>query len=206
MYCVMDDMPKASQYESFSEWTDEEILLEYRITFQREAFEELVRRYERELYNYLRRYLGDADLAEDIFQTTFLQVHLKCNQFEEGRKFRPWLYRIATNQAIDSRRKSGRIQEITLHGNTDEDGAASDVIVLKSNEPDPAVLIDENEQVEKVLEAVQNLPEILKQVLNLVYFQGMRYQEAAEALGVPFGTIKSRLSNAVKKLNSLLRK
>ena len=85
--------------------TDEQLIAQYRQTGKRELFAELVYRYERELYNYLRRYLNDAELAEDAFQATFLQVHLKCDQFDEGRRFRPWLYAVATNQAIDARRK-----------------------------------------------------------------------------------------------------
>src|SRR5207302_8503371 len=67
---------------------------------QKEAFGVLVRRYERELYGYLRRYLGDSSLAEDVFQNTFLQLFVKSNQYEAGRPVRPWLYTIATNQAI----------------------------------------------------------------------------------------------------------
>src|SRR3989304_4903459 len=85
--------------------SDELLLRRYRDKGDRAAFEELVHRYERELYSYLRRYLGDADLAEDVFQTTFLQVHQKCSQFQDGRSFRPWLYTIATHQAIDALRK-----------------------------------------------------------------------------------------------------
>ena len=74
----------------------------------------LVHRYERELYSYLRRYLGDAAMAEDAFQGTFLQIHLKCGQFEPGRKFRPWLYTIATNQAIDAQRRNKRHRMVSL--------------------------------------------------------------------------------------------
>ena len=53
------------------------------------------------MYGYLRKYLKDAELAEDAFQATFLEVHLKCRQFDPSRRFRPWLYRIATTGAID---------------------------------------------------------------------------------------------------------
>ena len=88
--------------------SDEELLLAYRSKADRGAFEELVRRYEKELYGYLRHYLNDAEMAEDVFQQTFLQVHLKCDQFEEGRKVRPWLYTVATNQAIDCQRRNKR--------------------------------------------------------------------------------------------------
>ncbi|MFM7033746.1 MAG: RNA polymerase sigma factor, partial [Planctomycetia bacterium] len=80
--------------------TDEELLARFRKDDDAAAFESLVHRYERELFSYLRRYLGSTEMAEDVFQATFLQVHLKKEQFEEGRRFRPWLYTIATNQAI----------------------------------------------------------------------------------------------------------
>ena len=99
--CAVSDSPLAN-------WSDEELLLEYRSMGDRRAFDELVHRYERELYNYLRQYLGDAQMAEDTFQTTFLQVHLKCDRFEEGRKLKPWLYTVATNQAIDAQRRNRR--------------------------------------------------------------------------------------------------
>src|SRR6266550_5427950 len=78
------------------------------------AFGALVRRYERELYGYLRRYLGDGSLAEDVFQNTFLQLHLKSGQYQPGHPVRPWLYTIATHQAIDAMRRNGRHQAVSL--------------------------------------------------------------------------------------------
>ncbi|MBI3469295.1 MAG: sigma-70 family RNA polymerase sigma factor, partial [Planctomycetes bacterium] len=94
--------------------SDELLLRSYRDKGDRAAFEELVHRYERELYSYLRRYLGDADLAEDVFQATFFQVHQKCHLFEDRRSFRPWLYTIATHQAIDALRKLRRHRTVSL--------------------------------------------------------------------------------------------
>src|SRR6476646_5723809 len=101
-----------------TEMSDEALLLAYRGRADRQAFNELVHRYERELFSYLRRYLGDAPAAEDAFQATFLQVHLKCDQFAEGRKFRPWLYTIATNQAIDAQRRNKRHRSVSLDRTT----------------------------------------------------------------------------------------
>src|SRR6187397_2007196 len=98
----------------WAEWTDEELMLAYRDRGDRDAFDQLVHRYERELYSYLRRFLGDAAAAEDAFQATFLQVHLKCDQFESDRKVRPWLYTIATNQAIDLQRRIKRHKMVSL--------------------------------------------------------------------------------------------
>jgi RNA polymerase sigma-70 factor (ECF subfamily) len=204
MYCVAQETARFSTID-FSQWTDEELILEYRITQQREAFEELVKRYERELFNYLRHYLGNTESAEDIFQTTFLQVLTKCDQFEEGRKFRPWLYRIATNQAIDLCRKMKRYQVISIDEtyNTNPDSVKlADLLV--GDETDPMMGSINEEQTLQVRKAVERLPDFLRQVLYMVYFQGMSYRDAAESLGIPFGTIKSRLNTAVKKLNHLL--
>src|SRR5438132_9613746 len=87
--------------------TDEALLARLRAG-ERDVFGTLVRRYERELFGYLRRYLADDDLADDVFQNTFLQVYLKIQQYEPGRPARPWLYAIATNQAIDALRRRNR--------------------------------------------------------------------------------------------------
>src|SRR5712692_7198133 len=99
--------------------SDEDLLAQFR-RGRSEAFGVLVRRYERELYGYLRRYLGDASLAEDVFQNTFLQLFLKSNQYEPGRPVRPWLYTIATNQAIDALRRTGRHQAVSLDQGRDD--------------------------------------------------------------------------------------
>jgi RNA polymerase sigma-70 factor, ECF subfamily len=93
---------------------DEELMSEYVQTGSQPAFQELVRRFEREIYSYLRHYLGDAHLAEDAFQATFLQLHLKCHQFEPGRRLRPWLYTIAGNQATDLLRRNRRHKAMSL--------------------------------------------------------------------------------------------
>src|SRR3954469_3436222 len=106
-----------------SSLSDEDLLLGYRESSESSLFQELVRRYERELYSYLRRYLGDAEMAEDAFQAAFLQVHLKCDQYEPGRAFRPWLYTIATNQAIDAQRRNKRHRSISLDRNTRPEGS-----------------------------------------------------------------------------------
>ena len=86
---------------SWSVCSDEDLLVHYARQGTREAFEELVHRYERELYSYLRNYLHSVHQAEEHIPTVFLQVHLKCREFDPQRRFRPWLYRIATSRAID---------------------------------------------------------------------------------------------------------
>ena len=188
--------------------TDEELLIAYRSEGDRTAFEVLVKRYERELYSYLRYYLGNADLAEDVFQTTFFLILKNCERFEESRAFRPWLYRIATNQAIDARRRNKCRLAISLDAETqcDENGWNIYAAQLSSEETDPGETVLDMERGRQVREAVEQLPETLRQVLYLVFFQGMKYHEASETLGIPFGTIKSRLNIAIKKLQFVLAK
>jgi len=184
--------------------SDEELLLAHRDHADRLAFTELVRRYERELYSYLRRYLADASMAEDAFQATFLQVHLKSDQFEEGRKFRPWLYTIATNQAIDAQRRNKRHRSVSLDRNTKQQGSddlGSLMDLLVSKEPTPDARVDASQQAEWIRSAVEDLPESLGEAVNLVYYQGLKYREAADILKIPVGTVKSRLHSAILKLN-----
>jgi RNA polymerase sigma-70 factor, ECF subfamily len=168
-----------------------------------QAFGVLVRRYERELYGYLRRYLGDGCLAEDVFQNTFLQLHLKRGQYEVGRRVRPWLYTIATHQAVDALRRNGRHQAVSLEQTRDagSDGEADSLSAsLESRCLDPFETASGNEQAERVRAAVELLPGFLKQVLILAYYQGMKYREVAEIMGIPVGTVKSRLHAALVKL------
>jgi RNA polymerase sigma-70 factor (ECF subfamily) len=190
--------------------TDEELLLGYRSRGDRRAFGALVHRYERELFGYLRHYLGDAAQAEDVFQQTFLQVHLKCDQFEPGRKVRPWLYTVATNQAIDSQRRQRRHRMASLDRRSGRSGSESPdetgalIRLLDSPEPDPAEQTELAESRQQVRRAVEDLPEPARQVVMLVYFQGLKYREAAEVLSIPVGTVKSRLHGAIQKLSETL--
>jgi RNA polymerase sigma-70 factor (ECF subfamily) len=185
------------------ERVDEELLLEYRATKDREIFAELVRRYESELYSYLRRYLGSSELAEDAFQSAFLQVHLKCDQFEEGRRFKPWLYAIATNQAIDVQRRDRRHRAVSLDGGTGRGQAAPErrlVELMDSGHPEPSRRAHENERSQALQSAIDQLSEQMRTVVHLVYYQGLKYREAAEVMRIPVGTVKSRLHTAVAKL------
>jgi RNA polymerase sigma-70 factor (ECF subfamily) len=204
------DKPTAA--DSDTDWaeprTDEQLLLGYRADGDRSAFGELVHRYERELFNYLRHYLGDEQAAEDVFQQTFLQIHLKCDTFDPDRKVRPWLYTVATHQAIDLQRRNRRhrMPSLDRRGGQGADGtqAAGLIDVLQGDGADPAERADLRERREVVREAVDELPEPVRQVILLVYFQGLKYREAAEVLDVPIGTVKSRVHAAIQKLSQSL--
>lgn len=183
---------------------DEQLLAQYQRSGDRAVFELLVHRYEREIYSYLRRYLGCAEMAEDAFQGTFLQVHLKCEQFDSGRRFRPWLYAIATNQAIDVRRRNKRHRMASLdrtQSSSDGDSHWSETLV--GDTPDPLVEAALRENGLWVRQAVGSLGDTMRQVVELVYYQGMKYREAAEVLDIPVGTVKSRLHAAVQRLGQI---
>ncbi len=195
----MNQFPALSTMDEVS---DEEMLANYRACGDRAIFESLMRRYEREIFSYLRRYTGSAELAEDAFQGTFLQVHLKCHQFDADRRFRPWLYAIATNQAIDVQRRNKRHKMVSLDRSTGEDdgrgGSWTDKLV--GEVPDPLWVAAREENGRWVHQAVDTLGDSMQQVIQLVYYQGLKYREAAEVLGIPVGTVKSRLHAAVQKL------
>jgi RNA polymerase sigma-70 factor (ECF subfamily) len=188
-------------------WSDEELLLSYRKKRDSGIFEELVRRYEKELFGYLRHYLGNAEMAEDVFQQTFLQVHLKCDQFEPGRKVRPWLYTVATNQAIDYRRRNrrhrvGSLSRVSERNAAQEAGGLAEL--LGGPEMGPADNAESAEEYDALRQAIDALAESSRQVVMLVYFQGLKYREAAQILSIPVGTVKSRLHAAMLKLTESL--
>ncbi len=188
--------------DSMPQCSDEELLNRFR-NGQRELFGVLVRRYQRELYGYLRRYLGDANLADDVFQSAFLQVFTKINQYEPGRPVRPWLYTIATNQAIDALRRAGRHPTVSLEqcsGEAENGEERSLVDMIETRETGPLEQSHLEERRLMIRACVDQLPEFLRQVVILVYYQGLKYREVADIMRVPVGTIKSRLHTALIKL------
>jgi RNA polymerase sigma-70 factor, ECF subfamily len=191
--------------EDLAPLSDEALLTRYRDQGRTEDFDALVHRYEHELYRYLVRYLGDKSLAEDIFQNTFLQVHLKRGLYEDSRPVRPWLYSIATHQAVDALRKSGRHPTVSLDQRIRETDAGNLIDLLVSDESGPLAELQGQERRDWVRESVARLPERLRQTLILAYHQGLKYREIAEILRIPVGTVKSRLHAALAKLQEMAR-
>jgi RNA polymerase sigma-70 factor (ECF subfamily) len=193
--------------DDLDQQTDEELLTRYRDEGRAEDFNALVHRYKNELFRYLARYLGDKSLADDVFQNTLLQVHLKRGLYESGRPVRPWLYSIATHQAIDALRKAGRHPTVSLdvRNNARESDASALVDLLVSETPGPLANLQGEERKEWVRRAVENLPDTLRQTLILAYFQDLKYREIAEILDIPVGTVKSRLHAALTKLTEMAR-
>src|SRR5262249_14431698 len=200
--------PGTDAAEDLAQISDEALLARYRDSGRTQDFDALVHRYEHELYRYLVRYVGDRSLAEDVFQNTFLQVHLKRGLYEDGRPVRPWLYAIATHQAVDTLRKVGRHPTVSLDQRMPSGGeseAGSLVGLLVSEESGPLSELQGQERAEWVRESVAKLPETLRQTLVLAYNQDLKYREIAEILKIPVGTVKSRLHAALAKLQQMAK-
>lgn len=179
--------------------TDEALFLRFRETGDTEAYRELIDRYHDDLLRFLFRMLGDRQGAEDIFQEAFLQAHLSSASFDKNRAFRPWLFTIAANKARDLLRKKGRRKTAELSapigGGDGRDAAFVDLMGGDSPAPDERLADEERDrQVQKVL---NTMSPTLREVLLLAYFQRLSYAQIAEELGIPLGTVKSRLHSAV---------
>jgi RNA polymerase sigma-70 factor (ECF subfamily) len=187
--------------------TDEQLLASY-ISGDEAAFGVLVRRYQRSLHQFLYRFLTDAALAEDVFQETFLQVASSARQFNPQRALRPWLFTIAANKARDALRSRARHKATDLDAavdRADADGAQF-MDFLASDEPLPPQRLEVLDTARLAREVVARMPSRLRMVLVLSYFQGLAYQEIAEILDIPLGTVKSRLHAAVAHFGTQWRK
>src|SRR5690348_11569061 len=178
--------------------SDEELLAAYR-EGDRPSFAALVERYQRELFHFLVRFLGDRAAADDVFQETFLQVHQSADQFDPQRRFRPWLFTIAANKARDlirsqARRPTNPLQA-TINPGDDESGEFMDLMSATQEFPDQP--LQRQELQESVQRTVMSMPEHLREILLLSYFHQFPYRQISDILDIPLGTVKSRLHAAV---------
>lgn len=180
------------------ERTDEALLEAHISGDDDSAYEELLGRYADELVPFLTRLTGSRAAAEDVFQETFLQIHQSARTFDLSRRFRPWLYTIAVNKGRDWHRRNARRKAVSLSANlgSDEDGSRM-ADLLSDDGPMPGASLEVSERVEAVKTVVDNLPSHLREILLLSYFQRMTYNQIADALEIPLGTVKSRLHSAV---------
>ena len=180
-----------------SERSDESLLASY-LEGDREAFAVLVERYRSELHGFLARFLGSGAAADDVFQETFLQVHLSAPTFDKERVFKPWLFTIAANKARDWHRRQKRRRAASLDAPVGGDPEGTRMIDLMEAEAEaPSAAMEATEARDRVKVVVDGMPAIYREVLQLNYFQKMSYQQISEVLGVPLGTVKSRLHAAV---------
>lgn len=181
-------------------------LLEAHLGGKADAFAALSERYARDLYGFLFRFVGDPVIAEDLVQETFLQIHLAAQSFDFSRPFKPWLYTIAANKARDFLRSRTRRQERSLDAPGGEDEASAMADSIESIDPSAADQFDSAETQERVRILIEKMPEHLRLILMLGYYQQLPYTEIAEILGIPVGTVKSRLHSAINYFGRLWTK
>ena len=193
--------------------TDEALLAAF-VAGDRTAFEPIVHRYERELFQFIYRFLGNAAAADDVFQETFIQVYTSAKSFDPSKRFRPWLFTIAANKARDQLRSRARRQTVPLQANigaalgggtgsgTGGDGREF-IDLLESHEIGPVEQLQDKELADRVNATVQRLPEKLREVLILAYFNKFPYRDIAETLNLPLGTVKSRLHAALEAFGQI---
>jgi RNA polymerase sigma-70 factor (ECF subfamily) len=143
--------------------------------------------------NVVYRMCGDAQIAEDAAQESFIQAWLHLSSYRPGTSLRSWLYRIAVNAATDMLRKEKRILPNAL-----ED------LPLQDPQLGPEALFSQAERTALVQKAILSLPEASRVVLVMREYEGMSYHEIAESLRIPLGTVMSRLNYARKTLRDKL--
>jgi RNA polymerase sigma-70 factor (ECF subfamily) len=157
----------------------------------RRAFGELVHLHHSGVINVVYRMCGDANLAEDAAQEAFIRAWQHLSKYRPQSPFRNWVYRIATNAALDALRRERETEDV-------------DDLPLAAQEDGPEVAAEKAERGERVQQAVLALPPASRAVLVLREYEGLAYQEIAETLGIPIGTVMSRLNYARGQLRKSL--
>ncbi len=162
---------------------------------EREAFDALVHRYERPLYGYLYRMLGNAEDAQDAFQEAFMKAYAHRARFRRGAAFRPWLYAIATNCCRDRLRRRRHRRALSLNARGPDDTVALGERLAAHN-PGPDAAAQAAETAQRLEAALERLPVKQRAVFVLARYEGLAYKDIAHALRIPVGTVKSRMKKA----------
>ncbi len=185
--------------------SDEQIFAQY-IDGQTQAFDVLVDRYYKQIFRFLVRFTGRQHLAEDLIQDVFMKVSRSAQTFDQTKKFRPWLYSIAANRARDVLRSAGRSEKQIVLQKTDGDMEVSLAHLLPQTSVAPDQEVIARETTQKVQVALTDLPEQLREILILAYYDQLPYKEIADMLGIPLGTVKSRLHKAVTTFGQIWKR
>jgi RNA polymerase sigma-70 factor (ECF subfamily) len=178
--------------------TDAELLTDF-ANGNEAAFREIVNRYKNSLYAFLKQFLNYRELVEDVFQETFLQLFTSRDSFDTNRPLRPWLFTIAANKAKDALRKSQRTAAVPIGTIADSQDLSFDEVIntITSYTVTPYEELEKGETALRVGRIIANMPENLREILILAYFNKFSYKQMAQMLSIPIGTVKSRLHTAV---------
>ena len=164
---------------------------------QNEGFEELALPLFQPLHNFARWLTHDAHEAEDLVQETFLRALKGFHSFQPGTNFRAWMFRILRNTFLTSR--SG--QKAAQHVSVDEEG---EEVLLPPAKETPETILMQHGTHERLQLALEQLPLSYREVILLCDVEEMKYQEIAELLEIPVGTVMSRIARARKQLRGML--
>ena len=182
--------------------SDEELML----LFQRDvqtAFDILVERFQNPLMNFIVRFTGNHDDAADILQDTFLRVYRKKQLYKTIAKVSTWVYTIAGNLAKSELRRGHRKYTTRLVQKRDENEEYT--LPIPDGDPLPDRSADSSIVFERIQEALLQLPEVFREAVVLRDIQELSYEEIAEIIDMPIGTVKSRISRGRLQLQELLK-
>lgn len=167
------------------------------------AFEKLMQRYRKSVYYTLLKMVRNEEDAEDLTQEAFAKAFASIHNFDAKYSFSTWLFRIATNNCIDFIRKK-KLQTLSIHASNSESGNSSGVTDVKDEDmnPNEQMLSDQRKKI--VHDAVEKLSPRYRQLIELRFFQELSYEEIAETLELPLGTVKAQLHRAKELLNTMM--
>lgn len=182
------------------------LLVERSVAGDQKAFELLVIKYQRRIQRLIGRMVRDVDLVEDIAQETFIRAYRALAQFRGDAQFYTWLYRIAVNtakKALMDMKRNPTVSENSFKSADDDETSMLENELISSETPD-AVLASK-EIVEMVNSAMEALPEELRQAITLREIEGLSYEEIAEAMNCPIGTVRSRIFRAREAISQRIK-
>jgi len=167
------------------------------------AFQEILERYRGPIYNLCYRMARNPEDARDLAQEVFIKVFSLLDRFDEEYAFSSWLFRIATNHCIDHLRRN-RLRFLSLDGTTGQDGEEYEFQV-PSEGPEPDRVLERKEALERLEEVIAELPPHYKAITLLRHDQQLSYEEIAEVLQLPLGTVKARIHRARNLVQQMLK-
>ncbi len=185
--------------------TDEQAMWRVQNADDHAAFAQLVARWEQPIQRLCARMTGDLHRAEDLAQEAFSRVFSRRRDYQPAAKFSTWLWRIAINLCHDELRRRQRRPEHPLEPEGD-DGADGAAVQFPGQGLSPAEVVEKLEQAEIVRRALLQLPETYREVVVLRHYEGLKFHEIAEVLGIPEGTVKSRMFEALDRLGGILKR
>ncbi len=166
------------------------------------AFAEILDRYRGAIYNLCYRMTRNAEDARDLGQEVFIKVFSLLDRFDENYAFSSWLFRIATNHCIDHLRRN-RLRFLSLEGSVGQDGEEYE-LQLPDAGPGPDAVLQRKQVLERLGEVINELPPHYKAITLLRHDQQLSYEEIAEILSLPLGTVKARIHRARRQIQQLL--